>query len=468
MKKFDQEIVSGSIFRSIWKLAWPVTLLNLVNGLHGFVDHILIGNFHGSENNAGNAAIGVAWQVFLVVVVFIASLFHGMNVLIARYAGKQDRDSMSRVAYQAFLSSVFVLVGVMAPVGYFLAPYLLHLVGASPEVTVLGLPYLRILFTCGSPLFLMFMFTGAFQASGDPKTPLILGVLATILNVSISSVLIIGVGPIPSLGVIGAALGTVLASSVSVIIAITLILKGKTLIQPPERYTLIPDFSVLKVIARIGLPTGVQGVLLNIGGVMLIMFIGRLENNAAALAAYTLCYSQLFSLITWTSFGLRSACGTVMGQNIGAGNPQRGKTAVYIGAGFGAVWAFLIGMLFLLAPNALLGLFDAQDEPLLSYSITLLRYLSLSGVVLATTLAMTGGLQGAGETKIPMYIAFLTQIVVLLGICQYYSMMGTLTTDRIWMAILISHTSRLILTYLVFRTEKWTTIQVELAHDKGS
>jgi Na+-driven multidrug efflux pump len=117
MQHFDKELVSGSILRSVWKLSWPVTLLNLVNGTHGFVDHILVGRFVESANNEANAAIGVAWQVFLVVVVFIASLFHGMNVLIARYAGMQDRENMGKVFYQALLMSVFLLVGVVAPVG---------------------------------------------------------------------------------------------------------------------------------------------------------------------------------------------------------------------------------------------------------------------------------------------------------------------------------------------------------------
>jgi len=465
MKDFDHEIVSGSIFRSIWKLAWPVTLLNLVNGMPGFTHQILVGQFLHTPNNASNAAIGLAWQVFLVIVVFVASLFHGMNVMIARYSGKRDQESLSRVAYQSFLASVYVLLGVMAPAGYFLAPHMLQGVGASEEVAVLALPYLRILFTCGSPLFLMFMFTGAFQASGDTKVPLVLGTLSAILNIVISSILIMGLGPIPSMGIIGAAMGIVLSSSLSVCIAIALILKGKTVIQPPKRYTLIPDFSILRAIVKIGLPTGVQGVLLNIGGVFVMMYISKLEDSTAALAAYTLCYSQLFSLVSWISFGLRNACGTVMGQNIGAGKPERGKTAVFMGAMLGAVWAVMIGAMFLLIPEALLGMFHALDEPIFSYSVTLLKYLSVSGIALMIALALTGGIQGAGETKLPMYIAFLTQIVVLLGICQYHVSRGTLTPEHIWMAILISHASRLLLTYAVFRTEKWTLTQVELVKE---
>lgn len=464
MKTFDEELVSGSILRSVWKLSWPVTLLNLVNGTHGFVDHILVGRFVESANNEANAAIGVAWQVFLVVVVFIASLFHGMNVLIARYAGMQDQENLSRVFYQALLMSVFLLVGVVAPLGYLCAPMLLDFVHADAAVQRHALPYLRLLFTCGSPLFLTFMLTGAFQASGDTKTPLKLGILSTVLNISISTVLITGMGPFPKLGTIGAALGTILATLVSASIALGLVFRRKTIIQPPPVLTFWPDFAVIKVIARIGLPTGVQGVLLNLGGVFLLKFIGTLEESAAAQAAYTICYSQLFSLVSWISFGLRSASGTLMGQNIGAGKHARGKQAVLIAAGFGVIWATGSGLIYWFLGPSLMTLFNATTEPVFGFGVSLLKYLSFSGVVLAAALALTGGIQGAGETKIPMYIAFLTQIVVLLGICSAHYLLGSLTTDRIWMAILISHISRLLLTYGVFRTERWAHTELKMAH----
>jgi putative MATE family efflux protein len=458
---FDREIVSGSILRSIWKLAWPLVLLNLVNGVHGLVDHILVGHFVQVDNNAANAAIGVAWQMFMVVVVFIASLFHGMNVLISRYAGRQDRVAMSKVFHATFVTAVIFLVLVVAPVGYFSAPALLRFVAPAPEVTRQALPYLRILFAGGAPLFLMLLMTGAFQASGDPRTPLKLGVLATVLNIVISFVLIAGVGPIPPLGIVGAALGTVIAPMVSVTIALSLVFRRKMILQPPDRFRMFPDLAVLRVVGRIGLPTGIQGVLLNVGGVFLIRFIGSLEYSAAAQAAYTICYGQLFSLVTWPSFGLRAASATVMGQNIGAGYPDRGKRAVALAAGMGASWAVLVGLGFWLMPGTLMGFFNANQGLVLIYGESLLHYLAFSGVVLAATLALTGGIQGAGATRLPMIIAFFTQIVVLLGFCGVLSWQGALTTDRIWMAILISHLARLVLTYAVFRTEKWTRTVVE-------
>jgi len=464
MAAFDQEIVSGSLLRSVWKIAWPVTLLNLINGMHGFANQIVVGKYVVSSGNAANAAIGVSWQVFLVLVVFISAIFHGMNVLISQAAGNQDRETLSSAAYNAFLTALYILLFIVAPVGYLVAPYLLDWMHTAPDVREFALPYLRILLVSCTPMFLMFMVTGAFQASGEPKIPLVLGGMTSALNVLLTIGFVTGWGFFPAFGAIGGAVAAALAPVPAVVASLWLIVARKTLIQPPTKYTLFPDLRLLRTIAQIGIPSGIQGVVLNIGGVMLMWFINQLELKTAALAAYTLCYTQIFNLVTWTSFGLRAACATLMGQNIGAGKPQRGKQAVSLAAGLGMLWAGVLALLFWFQPEMLLGLFNAAPETL-AIGKVLLHYLAFSGMLLAVGLALTGGLQGAGETVRPMYIAIVTQIIILLGICEAYRLFSTLTPERIWFAILISHLSRLILTYAVFRTDGWARSRLDLVRE---
>ena len=458
MKPFDAELVSGNILRSVWKLAWPMILLNLINGVHGLVDHLLVGNFVPSEANEANAGIGVAWQLFLVVVVFIASLFQGMNVLVARYAGRQDREAIGEVVYHTLLATLAILVPIMAPLGYLLAPHLLEWFNTSAAVRVHALPYMRVLFTCGTPLFLMFLLTGALQASGNPKIPLALGVLTTVLNILLSTVLI----TVFKMGAIGAALGTCLAPCVSVVIALRIILRGKAILRFPRKLVLVPDIGIIRTVARIGIPTGLQAVVLNLGGALLLAVIGTLEHSAAAQAAYTICYTQLFSFVLWPSFGLRNAAATVIGQNIGAGKTDSGKTGVYVAAAMGLVWAVGLGIVYWVFPKFLLGLFDAEGQPVLGYGAALLRYLAFSGMALTLALVFTGGLQGTGDTRSPMYIAIVTQIGVLLGICGVAMVLGRLCPSVIWCAILVSHASRFLLSWGVFRRGKWDRIRVEL------
>ncbi|MCP4643999.1 MAG: MATE family efflux transporter [bacterium] len=456
--KFDKELVSGSITRSVWKLAWPVVLLNLVNGLHGFVDHALVGHFVGSDGNAG---VGVAWHVFLVFVVFISSLYHGMSVLVARYAGKKDRETLSEVAYHCFLTSVYILLA-LGIIGFTFSPSLLKLANAGPDVMVHALPYIRIMFLCGMPLFFMFMLAGAMQASGDPRTPLILGVMATLLNVVLSIILITGIGPFPKLGTAGAAIATCVAPFATSLIGFGLILNKRTIIHPPRRWTLLPNLRVVWGAARIGIPTGIQSVMLNGAGVVILYYLGSLEDGGEAQAAYSICYAQLFSLTTWACWGLRNASSTIMGQNIGAGDLDRGRSGVHVAAAFGVVWALLLGSLYMFAPGALLRIFDVTGGPVLEFGSSFLRILTFSGVSLGITLAYTGGLVGAGETRKPMLIAFVSQVLLLVGLCQTFRSMGILTANTVWLSILAGHVTRLILTLIVFRGRRWERLTVEL------
>src|SRR5438093_2498253 len=136
-RKLDRFIVEGPIPRAVWMLAWPTILQNLIGGLQGVVDHALVGHFVGY---AGNAAIGVAFQIFLVVMVFISSLFTGMGVLVARFAGAGDAEKVNRTVYQAFLAAIGLWLGVLAPVGFVLAPSLLGIVDATDAVRAVRLP----------------------------------------------------------------------------------------------------------------------------------------------------------------------------------------------------------------------------------------------------------------------------------------------------------------------------------------
>ncbi len=463
MKKFDQEIVSGGIFRSIWKVAWPVVLTQLVAGIHGMIDQALIGHQAGFE---GQAAVGASWQLFLVVVVFLSSLFHGMNILVAQYVGRQDSSAVNRIAYHTFLASAYLLLFIVAPVGYLLTPYMLQAIDVSDAVAVHAEPYLRVLFVGNAPLFFMFLLAGALQSSGNIKIPMMLGLFTAITHTIVSIVFINGLGPFPALGTVGAAVGTVVGPIPSVAIAIWLILSRRAFVGPPETFTLVPDLTILRRSAAIGIPTGIQAVLLNVGGAVLLFFINQLPMSAAALAAYTICYGQLFNFVTWTGFGLRAACATVIGQNIGAGKLARGERAVYWGAAIGFVWAAVFGILYWAIPGQLLNVFDLGQEPeVTELAQNFLRYLSFSGVFVVVMLAFTGGLQGAGDTVTPMIIAFVTQIGILLGICAvaYYTDWLELTPTLIWSAILTSHVSRLLLTYGVFARGKWRSLKVTLS-----
>jgi putative MATE family efflux protein len=455
---FDRSIVEGPIVPAVWKMAWPTVLQNAIGGLQGIVDHALVGHFVGFT---GNAAIGVSWQIFLVVIVFIASLFTGMGVLVARAAGANDHDKVNRTVYQAFLTALVLSLAVLAPLGYALSPTLLDMVNATPAVRAEALPFLRTMFLFSIGMLMFFMLGGALRAAGDARTPLRLGIAMTVLNFCLNVVFIRGAGPIPAFGTQGAAIGTVIASLTVSSVALWLLFAGKLVVHFEKTMPLRPDLQIIRSLFRFGLPAGIQGVAMNVAGVMLLRFIGSLEHSAEAQAAYAVGYAELFSLITWTSVGLMGAAAAVAGQNLGAGQPDRAAHAVHIAARMGLVVAATIGALFLLIPEQLLGIFGLEDPTVVRLGRQLLSYLSISGLFITVALTYTGGLQGTGDTRSPLYITLISQVALPLGLCFAIQQVGTLQSSGVWTAILLGHSTRCVLTVWRFQQGKWRHIKVD-------
>jgi putative MATE family efflux protein len=450
--KYDRSIIEGPIGSAVWKLAWPTMLQNVIAGLQGIIDHAMVGHFIGF---VGNAAIGVSWQIFLVVIVFISSLFTGMAVLVARFVGANEPDKVNRVVYQAFLTA-FGLSMLLAVVGWYAAPVLLDVVNAAPEVQAEALPFLRMMFVGIIGMVLFFMLSGAFRAAGDPRTPLRLGVSMTILTVVFNVILI------PAFGTIGAAYGTVASSTLVGLYGVWRLTRPDSVIHFEPGMEKRPDFVVIRSLFRFGLPTGVQGIAMNVAGVLLLRFIGSLPDSAAAQAAYAVGYTELFSLITWSSTGLMGASATIAGQNLGAGNPERAADGVKVAARIGLLVAGVVGSMFLLVPGLLLGLFGMTNPDVLALGRSLLAFLSVSGVFVTVALCYTGALQGTGDTRSPLYISIVSQIIIPLGLCTIFQATRGLEANDIWLAIVIGHATRCLLSFTRFRQQKWRSIAVDI------
>ena len=316
-------------------------------------------------------------------------------------------------------------------------------------------------------MLMFFMLGGALRSAGDAQTPLRLGVALTVLNIVLNVILIRGLGPIPAFGTKGAAMGTVIAGGVVSVYALVQLFAGKWVVHFHKDMSLKPDWAIIRQLFRFGLPTGIQGIAMNVGGVILLGFVGSLAMSAQAQAAYVVSYTQLFSFITWTSVGIMGAAAAVAGQNLGAGRPERTSKAVHVAAGFGLMIAAAIGSAFLVIPTQLLGIFGMDDPVVQELGVELLRYLAVSGLFITVALAFTGGLQGTGDTKSPLYISIVSQIVIPLGICFTIQRLSTLEPHHIWLAIVIGHFTRTTLSAVVFKREKWKHIEVEIGPAKA-
>lgn len=459
-RRYDRSLIEGPLGRAVWKLAWPTMLANVIGGLQGMVDHVMVGQIVGY---AANAAIGVSWQIFLVVIVFIGSLFTGMGVLVARFAGAGDEENVDRTVYQAFLTAMALAVLILAPIGYFASPALLDLINAEPAVRAEALPYLRIMFLFSGGMLTFFMISGALRAAGDARTPMVLGITMTVLNLALNVMLIGGFGPIPAFGTTGAAMGTVIASGLVGTYALVKLWSGGWVVSIPRGKGYAPDWPIIRELFRFGLPTGIQGIAMNVGGVIILGIIGSLAMSAEAQAAFSIGYTQLFSLVTWTSVGLMGAAATMAGQNLGAGQPDRAAAAVGVASRIAITGATLVGLLFLLLPEQLLWVFGMTEPAVVEIGVQLLRVLSLSGLFVAAALTYTGGLQGTGDTKSPLYISIASQVVVPIGICFVIQQVAVLDALDVWLAILAGHFVRCSLSVIRFNQGRWRSIEVRVA-----
>ena len=196
-----------------------------------------------------------------------------------------------------------------------------------------ALPFLRIMFLFSSGMLVFFMLGGALRSAGDARTPMVLGIAMTVLNIVFNVVLIRGLGPIPAFGTDGRGDGNGdRVGPRGAVRAGQALARRLGRVVPARAQGYAPDWTIIRSLFRFGLPTGIQGIAMNIGGVFMLAFIGSLAQSAAAQAAFAVSYSQLFSLITWTSVGLMGAAAAVAGQNLGAGQPDRADEAVHVAA----------------------------------------------------------------------------------------------------------------------------------------
>jgi Na+-driven multidrug efflux pump len=304
-------------------------------------------------------------------------------------------------------------------------------------------------------MLVFYMLGGALRSAGDARTPMVLGLVMTAMNIALNVVFIRGLGPIPAFGTLGSAMGTTVATGTVAAYSIWKLWSGGWVVHFPRERGFAPDWEVIRSLFRLGLPAGFQGIAMNVGGVLLLSFIGSLPASAAAQAAYAVSYTELFSLITWTASALMGATATVAGQNLGAGQLDRVEASVGVSARYGLTVAAVVGAAFLLVPRLLLAAFGLTDTAVVELGVLLLRVLSLSGLFVVVALTFTGALQGTGDTKSPLYISLVSQLAVPLGLCALLRATGQLAPLGIWLAILAGHATRASLSVWRFRQGGW-------------
>ena len=436
----------------ILALAIPAIIENILQVLLGTVDTYFIGRL-GTEAIAG---VGVTNLIMNIYISFFLAIGVGTTAIVSRNIGAKNIDNANNSVKQ----SIIVALGIgifFGGVNLIFAKDILQVLGAEKEVIQYALPYFISVAVPSVFLCLMMVLSSSLRGAGDTKTPMKVALVANIVNIVLDYILIFGIFNFEGLGILGAGIATTISRIVGVVLLLLAINGDKIKIHIDIFNRWKIDRDIIRSITRIGLPAGIEKLIMRFGQLAyggLIIKIGT-QAYAAHNIAGTI---EAFSYLPGMGFGVAAA--TLVGQNLGAKQPEEAKELGIVSNILATVFMVFVGIIFFIFAPFLAGLFS-EDQEVISMIVKVLRIIALFQPFLAMTLVITSALQGAGDTKFPMYSTFIgiwgirVLGIYFLGIKLNMGLVG------VWLAYAMDITLRGSILMIRFLRGKWKDIKVQ-------
>ena len=441
----ERDLTAISISKGIWILAIPMIVSHLLQAAFNMVDMIWVGRLGAPAL----AAVAMAGQILMIVMFVMIGIGAGTTAMVARAVGEKDRPKADNISMQSLILG-FIGSIVFALIGYLLSPWLLRVLGAEAEVVQLGTGYLQITFIGVIAMFYMFLISAVLQGAGDAATPMLVLAGSTVLNIILDPLFIFGFAFIPALGVNGAAWATVLSRGIGSLVALEVLLRGRSRVHVRMRYFRI-DLETISRILRIGVPASTQMVLR--GAVNLVMIAIVAGFGTYAVAAYG-SGQRLFMLAMMPGFALGMASGTLVGQNLGAGRPEKAALSAWTTVGYYSIFMFFMAFVFINFAPYLIVLFN-NDPQVVRIGTSFLRVTALGTILIAPGLILGRSLTGAGDTVSPMIINFIALWLIQIPLAVFLSRLPNLGILGIWFAILAAYFSLAAMGIFWFQLGRW-------------
>jgi len=460
-RKIEQGLVDGRLSRSIWKLAAPMIVTGALQDLFSMVDLFFVGGLGHVEV----AALSIAGTVVAILMMLVQGIAVGTMAVISHYTGEKNYEMSDDVLGQTFILSV-IGAGIMLLTALFLVEPLLQLFGATGDVLLYAAEYLRINFAFSIAIFLAVGMEYALRGSGDARTPLYALIIANILNIILDPMFIMGYGPFPAMGVAGSALATVLTRGIGVVVLFAHLLFGHSTLRLRLR-CLKPNFPLLKRIVSIGSFASLQVLVREIS----FLFLMRLVTSFGdvTLAAYGIG-SRIRTAIMVPGSGFASAAAVLVGQNLGAENPERATQSAWRAVLYYEYIAVPVALSFLIFAPTIVGAFNDHPE-VIAIGSSFLRYLAVTFPFLTFSLMLSQAMNGAGDTRTPTIINAIGQLGFRIPVAYLFARGVGLGPTGIWLGINASDIVQGIGMALVFRTGRWKDVFVKhrgrLAREAG-
>jgi putative MATE family efflux protein len=440
-----RNLTEGSLHRDIWYLAPPMMLGTGITNVIQILDTYWVGQLGSAALAAVTISITIRWV--------INSLANGLGIgglaIVARRVGERDRAEADHAATQTLLLGIMISA-ILSVLGLAVAQPLLILLGADAEVLPLGLAYLRVALAGIITLILVFVLNSILRGAGEARIAMAVLFLSTATIVVIEPLLIFGLGPIPALGIVGSAWANVLGYGTGVAFQLVILFGGRARIGV-NLTSFKPDFRLMGRIISIALPSTIQMTLRSSSRLVILGLIGIYGTFATA--GYGVA-NRLLLVALIPIFGLGNATATLVGQNLGAGKPDRaGRCAWWVSAyasGFMIVAALI---LFSLA-NPLISLFDSTPQ-VVAFGSECLRVVSFSLIASAVGVTLARGFDGAGNTIPAMAINLFTLWGMEIPFAYGLSRLLALGTLGVWWGRTIANVANGLFFFIWFRRGRW-------------
>jgi len=441
----QQDFTEGSIGRAITLLAVPMVLEMAMESVFGIVDVFWVGRL-GAD---AVATVGITESLLTLVFAIAMGLSMATTAMVARRVGEKDRAGAALAAVQAIAVGVVLSLPIGA-IGFWMAPALLRLMGASPSIIATGSDYGAVMLGGNVTILLLFLLNAIFRGAGDATIAMRSLWFANLINIILDPCFIFGLGPFPKMGVTGAAVATTIGRGLGVVYQLFTLWRGQGRIRLSSA-ALRLDSEVMLRLVRVSIGGIFQFLIATaswLGLVRIIAFFG-----STALAGYTIALRIIIFAIL-PSWGMSNAAATLVGQNLGAGKPGRAEQSVWKTAFYNMLFLVGIAFVFIIFAEPLIRLFTS-DPAVVPIGTACLRFVSYGYGFYAYGMVMVQAFNGAGDTATPTKINLFCYWLFEIPLAYVLAIQAGLGANGVFLAITIAESTIAVVGILAFRRGRW-------------
>lgn len=447
-------LTTGDYRSNIWQLSWPMLIIMVLNFLIGIVDIYVAGLISPMVQ----AAVGFVTQLYFLVIIVANAISIGTLALVSRAIGAGNRYRALEVSRQSIIFSILVTLVIMA---VFLVwnREIIAIAGFPDEIRGIAETFLRIFTFALGPNYILIVASAIFRASGEVKKPLLAMALVSALNIVGDFALVFGFSSIPALGYPGIALSGAFSVTAGTVASLLMFTSRQWKNIYRDKWRISPD--LIRAIARIGWPAAILQMSWNFATIIIYNILSHLrKENIIALAALANGL-RIEAIIYLPAFALNMAASVLVGQNLGAGNPGRAERLAWITAWAGVAIISAMALIVFVWADFFASMV-AQDTTVREETVRYLRITMISEPFLALSLVLGGGLQGAGDTRSTMWVAFISMWLIRLPLAWLLSLNLGLGPLGVWSAMTCSMMMQGLMMSWRFRQGKWKQIKVDV------